>query len=512
MEMSVRTFFSCAALWLISSCAQVGYLTGGDKDEIAPEPIKSLPVNKSTSFNGREIKWYFDEFIQLQDPQHNIIMVPNDAKLNAMLKNKTLTIHWEENLQPNTTYVIYSNKAVTDASEGNGTLFNYVFSTGTQLDTITRAFRINNTITNSVASKTTVGLFTRKDSIKPLYFSNSKNSGIAELRYLKEGYYNVRAFQDENNDLIIGSSEVCGFITDSVYVSPTYTDTLEIQLFKPLTNRFIDRFEYKAPGLFEIELVQPLPSPLFLMNDKPVYPEHIRRVTDKIYRLLPVDSIHEITKLNLIVDALKDSTTLKTSLKERITSLTIRISGKSFPLEKSVIFELNSEIREPDTSKIQIYSSEDSTKTIPYSVEFKKDQLYIKPAISNGGQFRIHFSEGAINSSSKNCFHTFELKAKKELGTFQLQPEGFNCPLIIELLKNNTLVDQRILSAGQNLIFEDLIPDEYTYRIIEDLNGNGVWDTGNLNHKLQPEKIRIYDVPVRIRPNWEVKQTIKAHP
>ena len=67
-----------------------------------------------------------------------------------------------------------------------------------------------------------------------------------------------------------------------------------------------------------------------------------------------------------------------------------------------------------------------------------------------------------------------------------------------------------MLAAPTEILFEELIPGEYTIRITEDKNNNGLWDTGDLYKKIQPEKIRSFDSPVRIRPNWDMKLTLKA--
>jgi uncharacterized protein (DUF2141 family) len=495
---------------LIASCAQVGFLTGGEEDVHAPEPIHYSPENGSVSFSGKEVKMYFGEFVLLKNPEQNIFMVPNDVKINTVLNKKTLALDWEEMLQPNTTYVIYMNNAVTDVSEGNGKLLKYVFSTGAELDTLVHTFRIRDALTNVVAPKTTVGLFTHEDSLKPLYFSVSDDLGIARFRYLKEGKYIVRAFQDENNDLRIGASEACGFLTDSINVSPIDTDTSEIRLFNPFPSRLIQRFDYQGPSVFELELVQPLHNPLFEINGEELNSEYIRQVSEKIYRLLPVDSIHQITNLKLIVGPIRDSSSLRITAKERSAPISIHSVANVIPLNKPLIFELNSNILETDTSKIRVYSSKDSLTAIPYKIDYEQDLLYLWPHVIEGGSFRILFSEGAINSASKPHLMSFEIKAKKELGTFQLQPEGFDGPLIIDLLKDKKLVDQRKLPLAQTVVFDDLIPDEYTFRVVEDTNGNGIWDTGDLRKKLQPEMVSVYDVPIRIRPNWGTKLTVKA--
>lgn len=115
---------------LLTACAQIGILSGGDEDVYAPKPLedKISPPNESVNFTGNKVIIPFDEFILLNNPQQTIQLVPDHADLKATVQKKDLKIEWEENLQPNTTYVIYLNGTVKDATEGNDSLITYVFS------------------------------------------------------------------------------------------------------------------------------------------------------------------------------------------------------------------------------------------------------------------------------------------------------------------------------------------------------------------------------------------------
>jgi len=65
------------------------------------------------------------------------------------------------------------------------------------------------------------------------------------------------------------------------------------------------------------------------------------------------------------------------------------------------------------------------------------------------------------------------------------------------------------------LVFEDLPPGKYYLRYIEDLNGNGKWDTGNFARRLQPEKVYYYDQVIdlpRKNSDQDLQWDIKALP
>ena len=135
---------------LLLSCAQVGEISGGEKDDIAPKPIegKTIPANESTHFKGKSVKITFDEYVQLNNPQQTVLFVPNHATPKTVLTKKTVQISWEETLEENTTYVIYLNRTVKDLSENNDSLMYYVFSTGETLDSLHYSVRAVDAWTN----------------------------------------------------------------------------------------------------------------------------------------------------------------------------------------------------------------------------------------------------------------------------------------------------------------------------------------------------------------------------
>ena len=104
-------------LLLLSSCAQVGTITGGEKDVTAPKIKKRSIPEGAVNFNSNEISLDFDEYFQLVQSQGNIAIVPPDALISSKVNKKRLTLSWSEQLKPATTYRIYLNSAVKDVSE-----------------------------------------------------------------------------------------------------------------------------------------------------------------------------------------------------------------------------------------------------------------------------------------------------------------------------------------------------------------------------------------------------------
>ena len=49
-------------------------------------------------------------------------------------------------------------------------------------------------------------------------------------------------------------------------------------------------------------------------------------------------------------------------------------------------------------------------------------------------------------------------------------------------------------------------PGKYYARGFIDANGNGIWDTGNISKKLQPEEVYYFPKKLELKKNWEVEQ------
>jgi hypothetical protein len=122
---------------ILTQCAQINPLQGGPRDTFAPQidTIQSYPKNGTTNFQDNFIELKFKEFISLNNPSENIIITPQQKIAPEVeVKNKKLKLTFQEPLEPNTTYTINFNRAVSDITEKNDSIFQVVFSTGAFID------------------------------------------------------------------------------------------------------------------------------------------------------------------------------------------------------------------------------------------------------------------------------------------------------------------------------------------------------------------------------------------
>ena len=187
--------------FILSSCAQVGVISGGEVDVSAPQPMveKIFPKNETVHFNGNSVVIPFNEYFKLVNPLKNIQIIPPHASLTASVQRKTLQLKWKDTLEPNTTYAIYLNNAIKDLTEGNDTIIQYVFSTGAFLDSLSYSVGVVDAGTGEPINECIVGLYQPKTN-KLMSFTTPKN-GMATFNYLRPGQYQVIAFVDDNGDL-----------------------------------------------------------------------------------------------------------------------------------------------------------------------------------------------------------------------------------------------------------------------------------------------------------------------
>ena len=94
-----------------------------------------------------------------------------------------------------------------------------------------------------------------------------------------------------------------------------------------------------------------------------------------------------------------------------------------------------------------------------------------------------------------------ELRGKSDSATYILQLTGSDGKKVIDQIRN--------ARTGTHT-FSYVTEGEYNVRIVEDVNGNGRWDSGNLIESRQPERVEIYhnerdEEVIATKMNWDVE-------
>lgn len=101
-----------------------------------------------------------------------------------------------------------------------------------------------------------------------------------------------------------------------------------------------------------------------------------------------------------------------------------------------------------------------------------------------------------------------EFKAKKldEYGQIFFNVHGADSLAFVELLDGQDKVLRTVPVIDGKADFYFLNPGKYGARLINDTNGNGIWDTGNYAEKRQPEMVFYYPMVLELKANFDLTQ------
>src|SRR5690349_3991946 len=187
-----------------TGCANIVPPMGGPRDSLPPQLVKINPRDSATNFTGKKIVIEFDEFVQIDNIQENLLVSPV-PKINPIVESKlrTVTVTVKDTLQPNTTYSIDFGNAIKDINEGNILKnFTYVFATGKSLDSLKLTGKVFIAETGKTDSTLIVMLHTSQDDSavikeKPRYIARVDKDGNYAFSNLPSGSFALFALKDE---------------------------------------------------------------------------------------------------------------------------------------------------------------------------------------------------------------------------------------------------------------------------------------------------------------------------
>lgn len=125
-----------------------------------------------------------------------------------------------------------------------------------------------------------------------------------------------------------------------------------------------------------------------------------------------------------------------------------------------------------------------------------------------GGEYRLVIDSaafqgiyGRVNNPLKS---EFKIKTEESYGTLYIDvPNAGDNALLQVLNSKEEVIRKAWLPENGKLAFRYLKPGEYFLRILEDLNANGKWDTGDFSEGRQPERVHYYPEKIQLRANWD---------
>lgn len=439
-----------------SGCGQIGMPTGGPKDSIPPRLTAASPALKSTNVTGNKITLTFNEYVDLKEPQTNVLISPLPKKQPSIdFKLKTVTVKLNDTLLPNTTYSINFGNAIVDNNEGNPLKdFVYVFSTGNQIDSFTLTGKVIIAETGKTDS-TLIALLYRSSAddsavqkIKPDYMAKLNGEGEFTFVNLPAARFKVFALKDGDG-------------------SKTYSSKKEI----------------------------------FAFADAPV------TISEKNEPVVLLASALE-----------KESPNTRVAKKPFNKKLQYNTATglQSQDLLKPFELNFNNPLKTLDTARLILRDS--NYKPVPasaWTIDSSRTKIILTAKWTEATDYRIIMDTSAIVDSAGNYLSKmdtirFKTKQQSDYGNVVLRFSNLDLSKnpVLQFVQGEEIKSSYPLSRSEwsNKLVS---PGEYEIRILFDANKNGKWDPGNYTEKRQPENSITLSQKLAVKADWDNERDIK---
>lgn len=454
-----------AAAWLLllyisislpSGCAQIGAPTGGARDTLAPILLKASPELRTLQFKGNKITLNFDEYIEVQEIQNNLLVSPLPKTNPQVTFNlKTVSIRLKDSLLPNTTYSIQLGNAIKDVNEGNILKdFSYVFSTGNVIDSLTLSGNVLLAENGKVDSTLSVLLYRNTadsavQKTKPDFLTKLKGDGSFEFKNLPAADFKIYALKDgDGNKYYSIKTELFAFFDSVVNTAATNTS--------------INLFAYAQEKAADNKVIRVL---------KPVLEKQLK--------------------------------------------FTSNLSGEQDLLDKLVI-SFNNPLKLIDTASLVLLDTNfNAVVGGSVLIDSTKKLLTYQPVWKPGESYRLIFKETAFEDSAGNLLKktdTLSITARKESAYARLTLRFSNYDQqknpVLQFVMSDVVKFSYPLNAAE-WSSSRFATGEYELRILFDDNKDGVWTPGNYEKKLPAEKAITIPQKIALKANWDNERDIE---
>ncbi len=549
----------CTILAAITfSCANPLSPTGGPKDTTRPVVEEAVPLNFSTEFSGHNIQLDFNEYVQLNNPNEQIIISPPFKETpEYKLRGKTLVIKFNEIFKETTTYSIYFGDAVSDITENNPLdNFKYVFSTGITIDSMILRGQVVDAFDVAPAEGVWVMLYIEDiDSIpyldRPYYISKSDKEGFFEFQNLKNLPYKIFALRDANSNYLYDLPNEWIAFSDSL-INPVYSvhlndstpgdsliaiipESIRLHLFEEIDS--IQRLiEYSLVKANHINFIFRFPT-----NDPQVVPiDHFlpetwmakeftsEKDTMMVWIMEPVpDTLTlEIKDNGLVLDTVEVVTkpheqrrrrASRSAKDETIKLASAVVKSKLHVPFKPIILTSPYPIQSYNFSGVILIEEVDTLlPEVTFDCKLQR-RIVIDHKWREDMNYQLIIPDSSLTdilgNHNDSIVVSFKTKSYSDYGQLILDliiTEELAHQIIIQLLNENDMVINEVLiSVGMPISYNNLLPGKYKIKVIFDRNNNGRWDTGNYIEKKQPENVLFFNKLIEIRPNWVSEESMK---
>lgn len=433
------------SVFLISSCANIVPPGGGPIDTLPPKLVSVVPADSSTGFAAKKIVFTFNEFVDLNNIQQNLVISPIPKQYPLVeRKLRTVTVKILDSLTPNTTYTFDFGNGIKDINEGNLVRgFTYIFTTGNRFSKGKLSGTLTTAKTGEPDSTLIAVLFkdlpdTAVYTKSPVYMAKINGQGNFLFQNIEEGSYRLYALPNDYSKRYDDSTKSFAFISDTVFVT-------------------------EEPQTYSLYSFQQAEKKSTSTAAKPA-------ATAK--KTKPYTTNISTARLGLI-----DTLWLK--------------------YDTSVMADVG-KIRLTDTLFNTIKTTAINGSGITY--------LLFNPL--ENFHYRLLIDADLFNDTSHQLAKADTLKfttnRESDYGSLRIFFKNIDTshhPVLL-LIQNNE-VKKAIKPTSSSWYQKLFAPGEYRLKILYDRNNNGVWDNGYFPLRIQPEVVRDLKRTVVVRANWD---------
>ncbi len=498
---------------IIATCANLVMPSGGPADTSAPIIVKTEPETGTLNFSGKELRFYFDEYVQQVTFKQAFSIEPDlGIQYDISFKGMSVIVTLKGDLPVNSTFIAELGTTVSDFKSNKlKSPFSLAISTGEMMNKGALKIKYLNALNGEKVENSTLMLFKehQKFSEKSFYSGKPDSSGMIRFSYLPEGRFKIIAIDDLNRNR---SKE------DFEWAQPIYSEYIDVEQDTSIELKTV---YYSKPDTLMPEI---LGIGVFSSNRIRLrFSEDVFLRTDST---LSIVSVFDTTKFRIFYNEKDDfsvywagSRQEFTSSTEVIAQLPTFVDGYRNPLKENS-FRFTSEVLS-DTSQLRIIKLEpqklmnetdtlrvyyngfinqsiidsleviaQQSKTKGYAFSKIEDHILMiypekkwDPLLSY--QFRL------FNPATANYLtHAPKILSYDELSSIELLRSDSltysqTYQWIIELIGESYY--KRIHSSEKMVLIENIGDQRLLVRAFDDLNGNDSWDSGKIEPFEKPE-------------------------
>ena len=182
--------------------------------------------------------------------------------------------------------------------------------------------------------------------------------------------------------------------------------------------------------------------------------------------------------------------------------------------DKIIQIEIPAPLQHVDTAAVHLYSMIDSAwyeapftfKPIPHRLRFYEIQAEWRPDTEYSLEIDSAAFEDIYGHVSDPYKQGIKVKSLDEYSTLTIKISGVadSLPLRVRLLDKGDGIVKEVLAKDGVAFFEYVSPEKYYLSAFVDVNGNGLWDTGDYDEDRQAESVYYYPREIECKERWDV--------